>query len=699
MVVPASRLWYTFRMKAMHLLACVLVGAVFAGEPTWILNHGPDAERVRVGQGIGADAPGLFRMRATGTDLTLSLPMSASDAFPAAARPFFALRYRNTSKWIQAGLFFTTDALTELSDKSYSPFPVICDGTWRNTILDMRAFKHGQWKGTITSFRLDPTNPSSPDDHAEVSRLGFFPSRETAAAFLAQADDHEDFSRELFLSGSRFRVLVPAHTLTPGWSAADYALARGQSLPLPPAGEGAFTVCRDGAPIPCKVNARGFAWYVADKPGRYTLARGQSLPLPAATARKLGCRISPKAKPAEFFTRDRIRIAGWGLVRNNKWSRRLVDDFAACGFDLLIADGVASGTHSTELLDACDENGVEVYLNDGFDPSKPELAGLAHTEHPSYCGHYLTDEPGTDAFAHWGKAARACAAATGKTPFINLLPMYANAAQLKFGAQAAAIEYYDPDPNLYRKYCEAYCDQVPTSYICTDIYPLNWDKNGHPTTYANYIESINVIASVARARNREFWCCIQTFGWTPRKRTPNAAEFRWQSYSMLSFGCRNIMCWVYAAYSDQFPALIDARGNRTAAWYDARTVFHEIRSLSDTYCRYRNLGAFTHNCTEKTPYLKMSSECKDFKSIPSITCADPLLIGCFAAKNGNGTAFTLVNMADLGTARSTLAKLKVPGTVTIYRRGIPHQSIADANDYHSFPLETGEGIFVTITPD
>ena len=106
---------------------------------------------------------------------------------------------------------------------------------------------------------------------------------------------------------------------------------------------------------------------------------------------------------------------------------------------------------------------------------------------------------------------------------MNLLPMYANAAQLKYGAGAAAIEYYDPEPELFEKYCDAFCQQFDVDYICTDIYPLNW-KNGAKFTYPEYAESIDVIASVARKRQRDFWRFIQTFAWIPSKRTPAEEE-------------------------------------------------------------------------------------------------------------------------------------------------------------------------------
>ncbi|MDO4629859.1 MAG: hypothetical protein Q4C70_11805 [Planctomycetia bacterium] len=721
--------------------------------PFWILNHGTDADAPTVEQGNRLLALGLYQIQATGSDLKFILPVTTKNPFSAEKYPFFALRYRSESPQPYGGVFFTTETLTELSDRSYSPFPLKNDGKWQNLVVDLRTYPHGQWRGTVTSFRLDPTNPSTPGATTGISRLGFFATQEDAEKFLNAANDTPDYTQETLLQDTGFRCLIPGGTLTDGWKTEDFALQRSEEM-LDAARKGTpMTVCRDGKPVPAHVNSRGYAWYIADAPGNYELcqlhtdiqgravlpvvgsatrndgeAEFQSasglkstvtlpvgvkpIPLPTAFRERCGCDISSPFSP-EYFTRKRIRIGAWNLAAE-KLDAQAVQNYHDCGFDMLIATGAESSSRNLPfLLRECDANGIELYVNDGGWHA-PKTAGEAYFEHPCFVGHFITDEPGSDAWERLGKVCRDYIAETGgKIPFINLLPMYANAAQLKYGAGAAAIEYYDSDPDLYRKHCEGYCDHVPTEYICTDIYPLNWSQ-GKRTTYAEYIESINVIAKVARERNREFWCCIQTFAWTPSKRTPNAAEFRWQCYSLISFGCRGLLCWRYCALSPEFPSLITTDGTLTPAWYDARTVFREIRLLSDIFCQYRNLGVFTHNASEKVPYLQMSDEFTDFPTIQEIDCPDPLLIGCFERENDTETAeipaetaFTLVNMTELEAAQTTLVKLrlqasdtaktaKTPGTVTVYRRGIPEIVSPDDAGFYAIHLESGEGVFVTV---
>ncbi len=411
--------------------------------------------------------------------------------------------------------------------------------------------------------------------------------------------------------------------------------------------------------------------------------------LKAAVQAALGTAIeSPYTN--EYLTRDRIRIGAWVSPRREAIGDDFIQTYSAGGFDWIIAHGALAGSeHREMLLRDCDRYGVELILGDGA-YQNPAVATAEYFDHPCFAGTYVTDEPGTD---QYDKLAEICNTyykeTGGKLPFVNLLPMYANAAQLKYGAAAAAIEYYDPDPDLYKKYCDAFSEKFDPPYICTDIYPLNWVK-GKRATYKGYCESINVIAASAREHHKDFWCCIQTFAWVPSKRTPTESEFRWQSYCMLSFGCKGLLCWTYAGYEPECPSLITVDGKRTNAWYDAATVFKEIRNISDAFVRYKNIGALAHNCTDDTPYLKFSNPVRTFSTIERIECDDPLLVGCFVEKDGPATALTVVNMSELEAVKTTHVKLKIAGsTVVAWPRGQRALIPGDDGFYH-LTLPPGE---------
>ncbi|MHB8971728.1 MAG: hypothetical protein ACYC3X_17030 [Pirellulaceae bacterium] len=760
-------------MKQSLLFLSIIVSAssLLAREPAWVFNNGPDAKLISLGQGQLDYQVGLTKLIPTGTDLTLSVPMGADDAFPADKRPFFAVRYKYKTTNTEAGLFFTSDTLTALSDKSYSTFSIVGDNTWRTAIADMRKFAHQNWTGTITSFRFDPTNPSDTDSVYQVSRLGFFSSEAEAQRFLDAAVDAPDYSEPTYFTAPFERVLVPGGCLSAGFEQADFML-QSTTIDNPSATTVVRFIPKDGVgeesvvPV-CQTNRCGFTHFVAKQPGKYRLVNEEiplddisglaaktQLAIRFVVARRVldgvaGGKFGPNdplsdpdwnkaveslskydiplkadAKPAtrgeaavvlqtaiqtvlgtaiespytnEYLTRDRIRIGAWVSPRQEAIGKDFIETYSSGGFDWIIAHGALGGADLRQmLLRDCDKYGVELILGDDA-YNNPAVATAEYFDHPCFAGTYVTDEPGTD---QYDKLAEICnryfKETGGKLPYINLLPMYANAAQLKYGASADAIEYYDADPDLFKKYCDAFCEKFDPPYICTDIYPLNW-TNGKRTTYKDYCESINIIAASAREHGKDFWCCIQTFAWVPSKRTPTEAEFRWQSYCMLSFGCKGLLCWTYAGYGPEYPSLITVDGKRTNAWYDAATVFKEIRQVSDAFVGYKNLGAFVHNCTDATPYLKFRNPVHAFPTIQQIQCDDPLLVGCFAKKDGPATALTIVNMSELEAIKTAHVKLKIAGSsVVAWPRGERTILSPDADGFYHLTLPSGEGVFVEV---
>ena len=404
----------------------------------------------------------------------------------------------------------------------------------------------------------------------------------------------------------------------------------------------------------------------------------------------------------EDITKKRIRLGVWGFSFSEKQE---VDRLRDLGVNLICT---GSGTASSRVWNLCDKYGIEIFFQDypfgesyAENPVDPRITAAEYIEHPSFGGHFFIDEPGTDDFGWIGSLIDSYnESLPDKTAFVNLLPMYANAAQLKFGAGAAAIEYYDPDPDLYRKYCQEWFNTNNADYICTDIYPLNWTA-GKKTTYNHYAESINQIATVARENDAEFWCCIQTYGWTASKRTPDESEFRWQCYSMLSYGCTGILLWSYTGGGVAFPSMIDMKTRElNQSYYDCQPVFAEMNAISDIYVSYKNLGAFTHNYSDSVPYLYMSGEYDINSTVFSdIECDNPLLFGYFEKISGNGNAFTVVNMTEFedGTASTVKFKLRNSDkTVTSYHRGV-ESILTPVDGYYTIELEVGDGAFVTVS--
>ena len=412
----------------------------------------------------------------------------------------------------------------------------------------------------------------------------------------------------------------------------------------------------------------------------------------------------------------RIRIGAYAPISHP--DERHVRELAEAGVDFAVLEFklLDSAAITPEFMSWFSKYGVDFAVDDPrtncvlegatvLDLAKEEL--MFYREEPGFVSYSFIDEPGMSLFPALGKAVREFNERfPGKFAFINLLPLYANEQQLKGGAWAAPIEYYEQDGSLYRQYLAEYVKYVDTHYICVDIYPCKcvadpdcpemFPLKHIKTTYANYVKNIEYAANAARAGGKELWICLQSCSWSPRSRPGDGDELRWQAYTCLSYGTTNFLYYVFADRPGHDYSMYDFRGEKRQLYYDSQKIALGLKKLSDVFVSYRNLGAFNVNSSpEKTPYLEMNTPYNEFAAIREI-CADvPLLVGCFEKLEGQGSAFTLVNMQDFADPKAGTVRVRLDGTVTAYWDGEPSRMTAGDGMYE-FDLKQGEGVFVTV---
>ena len=165
---------------------------------------------------------------------------------------------------------------------------------------------------------------------------------------------------------------------------------------------------------------------------------------------------------------------------------------------------------------------------------------------------------------------------------------------------------------------------------------------------------------------------------------------------MLSFGIKTMLYYVWTETGDYFNTPINAEGGKNPVWYGAQKFNHEFIAISPVYLQYNNIGAFTHN-SENLSYAQMLYPLESFAPIKEVKCDDALLIGCFEKAEGEGYAFTVVNMSEMKLNKTVNVSLKLEGkTVTSYFGGEPQVMTPDANGYYTFELVCGDGVFITI---
>ena len=394
-----------------------------------------------------------------------------------------------------------------------------------------------------------------------------------------------------------------------------------------------------------------------------------------------------------YFTRKRIKVGTKGNFQDGMVNERFLKTLADCGLDwVVLTPNNARGEVRDQILDFCDKNGIEVYMDEPWLLENFSL-DADYKHHPSYTGTYCVDEPGTDDMPALAEVQNRYLQETGRMPFANLLPMYANAAQLKYGAEVAAIEYYDPDPDLYEKYCRTWMALTKCDFISVDIYPFHTNE-----TYDQYVENLNIFSRVAREYGKDTNLYLQACGWRTDMRHPSLADLRLQVYSGLSFGFKSFVYWCYTpgGFSYMPYHLVHQDGTPSHIYYYAKESIAEVKRLNDVYLSYKNIGAFNFNCTEKTPYLRMTNP-TSFPTITEIKSDDPLLIGCFEANEGDGKAFTVVNMNDNMSFKKASARIALDKDykVTAWYNGYPTE-LSAIDGYYTVSLDSGEGVFITL---
>lgn len=416
---------------------------------------------------------------------------------------------------------------------------------------------------------------------------------------------------------------------------------------------------------------------------------------------------------------DRIRIGAYTPIDPNYCDEEHIKLLAQAGVDYAVLNLDSSYIPEEKHRDIFkwfEKYGIECtvrypkamkYYKDAgmLDMEKADL--LWFKDEAAFKAFTYVDEPGTEHFEQLGREAELFKKVfPGKRPYINLLPMYANSAQLTGGAWKSPIEYYETPDTTFQTYLDEYVKYIDTDYICMDTYPCHRAPDPAcpddfpaayiKTTYPNYVKSVEIVADECRRSGRQLWVCIQSCSWARSVREPDGSELRWQAYTMLSYGAVTLLYYVFAARKAHTGTCLNIRGEKTPLFVESQKMCEGLKRLSDIYLSYRNLGAFNVNSTpEKTPYLEMNNPYRNFRAIEKIDTDAPLLVGCFEKKDGHGYAFTLVSMQNYNDPKTVNVRLTVPGKVVVYRDGIPSDAEKD-NGTFEVVLGQGEGVFITV---
>ena len=398
--------------------------------------------------------------------------------------------------------------------------------------------------------------------------------------------------------------------------------------------------------------------------------------------------------------KNRLRIGGWWSADPALISDAYVKKIAESGCDFIMTAQMRDTEKICELLAFCDKYSVECVVFDDriYDNEDIDIGAITkdYIHYGSYVGNMIKDEPGMTQFDHVRRVYDRFQKETpGKDAYINLLPMYASAAQLEYGADVQAVEYYETRENAYREHLEAYCRKFDTPYVCVDVYPCRTAEDGETRTiYPGYLENLSQIAACCRKYDREMWIMVQDLVWYQPAREPDAMDLRWQFWTVLSFGAKAIFHYCLATPPGHTDGLLDAAGERSPLFYTAKGFHRFLKSIEDMYLGCRNTGAFAVNAGEDLPYLQFTEQKTDFAPIKEIRTESPLLVGCFEREDG--AAFTVVNMEPLSEGRTAQVSMTLQGrTAAIYTDSMT-VTLPLTDGKCEFTIPCGEGCFIIL---
>lgn len=265
--------------------------------------------------------------------------------------------------------------------------------------------------------------------------------------------------------------------------------------------------------------------------------------------------------------------------------------------------------------------------------------------HPALYGYHLVDEPGSGAFP---KLGRLVAFLRERDPahmaYINLLPTYANEAQLQvtddqaekarvgIPQDFAGIKSDQKTALRYREYLRAFIDIVKPDLISYDHYHFMKHGDG-----PQYFLNLAMIRSAALAANKPFLNIIQTCdspaeGW----RGPGEHELRWLTYTSLAYGALGISHFRYD--TGLWKSAGDTLTPLPLYWSVSR-LNRDFLAIATEVQKLKSLGAY--HCGK----LPMGAE-----ALPTTSRFVPeprdqeVLLGCFGESAAQATHVLVVNL-------------------------------------------------------
>lgn len=325
----------------------------------------------------------------------------------------------------------------------------------------------------------------------------------------------------------------------------------------------------------------------------------------------------------------------------------------------------------------------------------------------SYGGNFTYDEPTyveVEKIAwqvEFFYEALKAAGATGEA-MVNLYPAYVTGPSLSQGSD----EYI-----TYNKYIDRYFELVAPQigYISFDFYPFLGNQYTGSSLKAQHLYSLELVAQKCKEAREagnpiEMRTFIQTVGdFTGLRSMDNIGDLRFQIYSALAFGSREIKYYKYideleSGNPSDWALLSYMTGNYTWLYDCAKTVNNEVHQIEDALLNFEWEGVMYNNANVMYDNQNFANLLNPAESHPRIggfkSTEDALLT--FFKDADNNDAFMLVNYTDpyFHLNNDVTLKFNNAKALLMYRMGQRVIVPLNTDGTYTFKLYPGEGRFI-----
>ena len=332
------------------------------------------------------------------------------------------------------------------------------------------------------------------------------------------------------------------------------------------------------------------------------------------------------------------------------------------------------------------EEDYEMIFERAFSSNATYLSEVA------YAGNFLQDEPdvNTTALAHVLAA-------------VNLYYHYMNELGLEGEILINLLPGVSTDAS-YKAYLDYYFANIApiVKYVSFDRYVLN--TNGIDEQHLANLEAMatRILSSGDDIELRAFIFAHNMTEGSHRAITM-ADEIRFQAYSSLAFGARELTYYGYQSNGDtetETHCMVNyITGEKSNTYYFAKEVNNEILTFGKTYRHYRWQGLIAKKKSVLTtckPISKLQNSISSHAGLSSFTYNQNTLIGCFGDPMDN-YAYLVMNYNDPLNASNTdsvTLTFQNANVVVVYQNGEKHAY--RINDHKiTLSIRSGCGAFVT----